>query len=46
MKENLTRRLEGELVVARSGTFLRDGDAVRPLPDKANNGAKLSETRR
>jgi hypothetical protein len=31
-------------VVARSGTFLRDGDAVRPLPDKA--AAKLSETRR
>lgn len=27
---------EGELVVARSGTFLRDGDAVRPMPiDKA-----------
>lgn len=27
---------EGELVVARSGTFLREGDAVRPVPiDKA-----------
>jgi hypothetical protein len=37
---------EGELVVARSGTFLRDGDAVRPLPDKAADKAKLSETRR
>jgi HlyD family secretion protein len=31
--------VEGELVVARSGTFLRDGDAVRPLMSKA----KLSE---
>jgi HlyD family secretion protein len=30
---------EGEMVVARSGTFLRDGDAVRPLVGKA----KLSE---
>lgn len=25
--------LEGEAVVARSGTFLRDGDAVRPVAD-------------
>jgi RND family efflux transporter MFP subunit len=33
---------EGELVVSRSGTFLRDGDAVRPLPDKA----KISEAQR
>ena len=33
---------EGDLVVARSGTFLRDGDAVRPvLTDKA----RLSEAR-
>ena len=29
---------EGEFVVSRSGTFLRDGDAVRPLPDKAKIG--------
>jgi HlyD family secretion protein len=33
---------EGEFVVSRSGTFLRDGDAVRPLPDKA----KISEAQR
>jgi HlyD family secretion protein len=33
---------EGELVVSRSGTFLRDGDAVRPLPDKT----KISEAQR
>jgi HlyD family secretion protein len=33
---------EGELVVSRAGTFLRDGDAVRPLPDKA----KISEAQR
>jgi len=26
---------EGDLVVARSGTFLRDGDAVRPIMTKA-----------
>ena len=32
---------EGELVVARSGTFLRDGDAVRP--DAWPRQAKLSE---
>ena len=34
---------EGELVVARSGTFLRDGDAVRPLPDKAARSARRSD---
>jgi RND family efflux transporter MFP subunit len=34
---------EGELVVARSGTFLREGDAVRPV---LAGGAKLSEARR
>ena len=28
VKEGLS---EGDLVVARSGTFLRDGDAVRPV---------------
>jgi HlyD family secretion protein len=28
VKEGLA---EGDLVVARSGTFLRDGDAVRPV---------------
>jgi HlyD family secretion protein len=33
---------EGELVVSRSGTFLRDGDAVRPVMAKA----KVSETHR
>jgi HlyD family secretion protein len=33
---------EGDLVVARSGTFLRDGDAVRPV---AGNRARLSEVR-
>ena len=33
---------EGDLVVARSGTFLRDGDAVRPLLGKA----KISEAQR
>jgi HlyD family secretion protein len=27
---------EGDLVVARSGTFLRDGDLVRPVPDKTS----------
>lgn len=37
---------EGELVVEKSGTFLRDGDAVRPLkPDEATPG-KLSEAGR
>ena len=33
---------EGDLVVARAGTFLRDGDAVRPLLGKA----KISEAQR
>lgn len=33
---------EGDLVVARSGTFLRDGDAVRPM---AGDRAKLSDAR-
>jgi hypothetical protein len=33
----------GDLVVARSGTFLREGDAVRPV---AADGTKLSEVRR
>jgi hypothetical protein len=34
---------EGDLVVARSGTFLREGDAVRPVP--AVDSTKLSEAR-
>jgi RND family efflux transporter MFP subunit len=34
---------EGDLVVQRSGTFLRDGDAVRPVPAER---AKTSEARR
>ena len=33
---------EGDLVVARSGTFLREGDAVRPVPA---NKSRLSEVR-
>jgi RND family efflux transporter MFP subunit len=33
---------EGDLVVSRSGTFLRDGDAVRPVMGER---AKLSEAR-
>ena len=33
---------EGDLVVSRAGTFLRDGDAVRPLLGKA----KISEAHR
>jgi HlyD family secretion protein len=33
---------EGDIVVARSGTFLRDGDAVRPV---AGDRAKLSDAR-
>jgi RND family efflux transporter MFP subunit len=33
---------EGDLVVARSGTFLRDGDAVRPV---AGPRARLSDAR-
>jgi RND family efflux transporter MFP subunit len=40
VREGLT---EGDLVVARSGTFLRDGDAVRPV---LAEGAKTSEVRR
>lgn len=34
---------EGDLVVSRSGTFLREGDAVRPVP--AVDSTKLSEAR-
>ena len=39
---------EGELVVAKAGTFLRDGDAVRPVePDTQANGKdRLSEADR
>jgi HlyD family secretion protein len=33
---------EGDVIVARSGTFLRDGDAVRPV---AGDRAKLSDAR-
>jgi HlyD family secretion protein len=33
---------EGDVVVARAGTFLRDGDAVRPV---AGDRAKLSDAR-
>jgi RND family efflux transporter MFP subunit len=33
---------EGDVVVARSGTFLRDGDAVRPV---AGDRARLSDAR-
>ena len=33
---------DGDLVVARSGTFLRDGDAVRPV---ITERTKLSEAR-
>jgi hypothetical protein len=33
---------EGDLVVARSGTFLRDGDAVRPV---TGDRAKLTYAR-
>ena len=33
---------EGDVVVARSGTFLRDGDAVRPV---TGDRAKLSDAR-
>jgi RND family efflux transporter MFP subunit len=33
---------QGDIVVARSGTFLRDGDAVRPV---AGDRAKLSDSR-
>jgi hypothetical protein len=34
---------EGDLVVARAGTFLRDGDAVRPV---VAGRAKTSEANR
>ena len=34
---------EGDLVVARSGTFLREGDAVRPV---LVGSTKLSEAQR
>ncbi len=34
---------DGDLVVAKAGTFLRDGDAVRPLlPDAKMPGAKVN----
>jgi hypothetical protein len=41
----------GDLVVAKAGTFLRDGDAVRPfepdavLSSKTNSGATREATR-
>jgi HlyD family secretion protein len=31
---------EGDLVVARAGTFLRDGDTVRPVPEAAADKAE------
>lgn len=34
---------EGELVVAKAGTFLRDGDAVRPLKPDERTPDKVSE---
>jgi HlyD family secretion protein len=34
---------EGDLVVAKAGTFLRDGDFVRAVEPKPRNGEKLSE---
>jgi HlyD family secretion protein len=40
IKEGLA---EGDVVVARSGTFLRDGDAVRPIVDASR---KVSEVRK
>jgi hypothetical protein len=33
---------EGDLIIARAGTFLREGDAVRPMPA---DDAKLSRVR-
>lgn len=36
---------EGDLVVAKAGTFLRDGDAVRVVAPKPRNGEKLSEAK-
>jgi HlyD family secretion protein len=32
---------EGDLVVARAGTFLRDGDTVRPVPKAAADKAEM-----
>lgn len=34
---------EGDVVVAKAGTFLRDGDAVRAVEAPPRNGDKLSE---
>jgi RND family efflux transporter MFP subunit len=34
---------EGDLVVAKAGTFLRDGDAVRPVTPDARISGKLAE---
>lgn len=34
---------EGDLVVAKAGTFLRDGDAVRPVKPDTLIGGKVSE---
>ena len=34
---------EGDLVVAKAGTFLRDGDAVRPVKPDALMSGKLTE---
>ena len=34
--------VEGDVVVSRSGTFLRDGDAARPV---MGDRAKLSDAR-
>lgn len=39
VKEGLT---EGDVVVEKSGTFLRDGDAVRPMPGSGTGTEKLS----
>lgn len=33
----------GETVVAKAGTFLRDGDSVKPVELKGRNGEKVSE---
>lgn len=37
---------DGDLVVAKAGTFLRDGDAVRAVKPDAMSGEKLSEASR
>lgn len=37
---------EGEMVVAKAGTFLRDGDAVRPLKPEDRAPGKVSEAAR